>query len=618
MTQVTSEHAMQIALGHHQAGRLAEAETLYRQVLAQVPDHAGALHLLGVLACHSGNWATAIDLIGRAIAIAPDVAGYHHNLGESYWRKGDWEAAIASSRLAIALNPGMAAAYVNLGSALSRVGRTDEAIAVYQRAIALWPDHLQAHCNLGVALHEAGRLDEACAVLRRAIALRPDDPVALTNLGSAIQAQGRLDEAVACFRKAIALDPGCWKAAGNLLFTLQLDPEYDAQALLAEHLHWGRHFGDPLAAEVRPLDIDRTPERRLRIGFVSPDFSIHPVGRILVPLFAHHDRAQAEFLAYSDVQKPDMVTEEFKTHADGWHETLGLSDAQLAGQIRADRIDILVDLAFYTGGNRMLVFARKPAPIQVSMLGMPTTTGFSTIDYRLTDPYFDPPGQNDGNYSEQSFRLPHTLWCYPPPPEAPPVGPLPALKNGFVTFGCLNQLIKVSKPAVQLWVQLLHSVPGASLIIQAPPGSHRYRLLGEFAQGGIAPDRIELVAKVPGRRAYFERYHNLDFGLDPFPYTGHLTTMDSLWMGVPVVTLAGRTGSGPRGVTILSNAGLTELIAHTPEQYVAIAVQLANDLERLSALRAGLRQRMQASPLTDGKQYAADVEAAFRRMWQTW
>ena len=683
MTHVTVEQAMQIALGHHQAGRLAEA--IYRQVLAQVLNHADALHLLGVLACHAGHLAAAIDLIGRAIAIAPDVAEYHHNLGESYWRNGEWEAAIASSRRAVALEPGMAVAYINLGSALSRVGRTDEAISVYQRAIALWPDHAQVHGNLGVALHEAGRLDQASAALRRAIelgpergevhinlgnvlsdkdqpeeaiaayrrgiALRPDDAVAQTNLGVALHVTGRSDEAIAALSRAIELDPGFACAYNNLggvykdrgqidrglayfhraveikpdfveaassyLFNLHYHPGHDAQALLAEHRQWARQYALPMASEVRPHDNDRAPDRTMRVGFVSPDFRIHPVGRVLLPLFEHRNRRQTEIVCYSDARTQDRLTRYLKGLADRWHDTAGLTDPQLDGQIRADGIDILVDLALHTAGNRMLVFARKPAPVQVTMLGMASTTGLTTIDYRLTDAYLDPPGASDDDYTERLIRLPHGFWCYPPPHDSPAVGGLPALRNGFVTFGCLNQLAKVSRPALQLWVKILRLLPGARLVLHSAPGSHQDAIRAPFRDAGVDPDRVAFAAKL-SFRPYFALYNELDLALDPFPYNGGTTTMDALWMGVPVVTLAGRTAVGRGGVSVLSNIGLPELIAQTPEQYVAIAVELAKDLARLSELRAGLRQRMQVSPLTDGKQYAADVEAALRRMWQTW
>ncbi len=685
MTPMTIDQAMQVAFGHHQSGRLPEAEALYRQVLARSPDHADALHWLGVLAGQVGRLEGAIDLIGRAIAVNPGVAEYHSNLGEIYRRSGQTESAVASLRRATQLNPGLAIAHLNLGNALRTMGQLDPAIAAFGRALELEPDHAEALNNLGVALFEAGRpeeaivafrrvialrpgyadahnnlgnalndrglvdealaalgraielapesalaynslgkalwdkgrLDEARVALDRAIALRPDYAEPHCNLGNVLKDQGRLDEALACFRRALELKPGFAEPASNLLFSVHYHPDFDAQAILAEHRDWARRYADPVAREVSPHSNDPSPLRRLRVGYLSPDLRDHAVGQLLRALFPHFDRRQTEIVCYSDVRVPDRVTETLRSQADEWHDIVGTSDQRLAGRIRADRIDILVDPTLHTANNRIRVLARKPAPVQVTMLGPPATTGLTTIDYRLTDPYLDPPGVSDADYSEQSIRLPHCFWIYRPPDEAPPVGALPALKNGFVTFGCLNQFAKVSRPALHLWVRILQCVPGSRLVLQSPPGSHQEAVRRLFAEGDIAVERVEFVGRA-ARADYFRLYGDLDLCLDPFPYNGHTSTLDALWMGVPVVTLAGRTGVGRGGVSILSNVGLPELIAETPEQYVAIAVALAADHARLSELRAGLRPRMQSSPLLDARQFAADVEAAFRRMWTTW
>jgi predicted O-linked N-acetylglucosamine transferase (SPINDLY family) len=324
-----------------------------------------------------------------------------------------------------------------------------------------------------------------------------------------------------------------------------------------------------------------------------------------------------DFVCYCDVKVPDHVTRELQGCADGWCNIVGLSDAEVADRIRSDRIDILVDLALHTAKNRLLVFARKPAPVQVTTLGLPATTGLSTIDYRITDPYLDPMGATDGDYTECSIRLPHCFWVYHRPEEAPPVGPLPAAGNGFVTFGCLNQFGKISVAAMELWIRILQRIPGAHLVLQAPAGRRLDSVRALLEQAGIGADRVVFAAKV-GRAEYFERYQTLDIALDPFPYNGHTSTLDALWMGVPVITLAGRTAVGRGGVSILTNAGLNALIARTPEEYVGSAVEQAGNLSALAELRAGLRARMQDSPLMDGKQYATEMEAAFRQMWRRW
>jgi predicted O-linked N-acetylglucosamine transferase (SPINDLY family) len=648
---ITIDQAIEMALGHHQAGRLAEAEALYRLVLEQYPKHAGALHLLGVLACQAGRLDEAIDLIGQAIVIDPGVAAYHSNRAEACRRAERWDDAIAGFQRAISMQGGVAQTHANLAGALWGKGRLDEAIAAARRAIAMEPDCADAYTNLGNALRDQRRFDEAIEALERAIAIRPDfalacnnlgctliergDPdaaatalgraIALapemaeahSNLGNALKDMGRLDDAVGCYRRALALKPGLATAASCLLYALHFQPEQDARKILAEHCAWARRFADPLAAAIRLHENDPIPDQPLRVGFVSPDFRSHAVGRSLLPLFAHHDRRQAAFVAYADVRAPDAATGTLRGLADEWHDVTGLSDSVLADRIRSDRIDILVDLALHTAGNRLLVFARKPAPVQATMLGLPATTGVPTIDYRLTDPYLDPPGVGDADYCERSIRLPHCFWCYQPPEDAPAPGALPALASGFMTFGCLNQFVKVSRPALRTWVEILHSVPRARLLIHAPAGHHRDLVLERFQESGIGPERVAFAGRLP-RAEYLARYGEIDLALDPFPYNGGITTMDSLWMGVPVIALAGRTAVGRAGVSILSNVGLPELIARTTDEYVAIARDWARDIARLAAVRASLRDQMRLSPLLDGAQYAASVDAALRAMWQTW
>ena len=531
--------------------------------------------------------------------------------------RGRFHEAITAYNRAIALRPDYADAHNNLGVALKDLGRFDEAITVHNRAIALRPDYAEAHNNLGVALKEQGRFDEAMDSCHHALRLKPDLAEAHDNLGSFLRDQGHLDAALFSFRRAIELNPHFSAAGSNLLLTLHSHPGYDSQAILAEHRQWAREHAEPLHAQIQPHSNDRSPDRLLRVGYISPDFRSHPVGNMLLPFFFHHDRAQFKFICYSDVLTPDPLTHKLETLVEGWHHTAGLSDAEVAGRIRTDRIDILVDLALHTAHNRILIFARKPAPIQVTMLGLPSTTGLATMDYRLTDPYLDPPGLTDGDYTEQSIRLAHCFWIFQPPENAPPVGTLPALTRGYVTFGCMNQYAKVTGSALHLWLKILQAVPGSRLALLSHSGRHLDAVRSLLQDGGIAGDRLVRIERA-NRLEHLAHHHDLDLGLDPFPYNGHTSTLDSLWMGVPVVTLAGRTAVGRGGVSILSNLGQRELIADAPEQYVEIAVRWARDLPGLAELRAGLRQRMQASPLTDGKQYTADVEAAFRRVWHTW
>jgi predicted O-linked N-acetylglucosamine transferase (SPINDLY family) len=572
---------------------------------------------LGGVLRRMGRLDEAVAAYRRAIAIKPDYADAFHNLGSTLHDLKRFPGAIAAIERAVQLKPDHAEAFDTLGNSLKDLRRYEEAIAAYRRSLDLKADSAPVHNNLGTALWDAGRLDEAADMLERALALQPDLAAACNNLGNVRRNQGRLDEALACFRRAVELQPELVKAASNLVYALHFHPDYDAPAILAEHRRWARLYAEPLAAEIRPHENDRTVHRKLKVGFVSPDFREHPVGRLLLPLLAHLDRREVEVWCYSDVPVPDGVTERLKALADRWQETAGLDDRRVADRVRGDRIDILIDLALHTAGNRMLVFARKPAPVQATMLGLPSTTGLGTIDYRLTDPYLDPPGAVDADYSERSIRLPHSFWCYQPPEHTPPVTGLPALSRGIVTFGCLNQFTKVSRAALLVWIEVLRSLPGSRLLIHAQPGSHRDAVRTLLQDAGIAADRIEFAGKAP-LLAYFQTYQGLDLCLDPFPHNGGTTTMDSLWMGVPVITLSGRTAVGRGGASLLSNLGLEELIARTPRDYVAIALRWARDPVGLAALRSGLRPRVQASPLMDGRSYAAAVEAALRGMWEDW
>jgi predicted O-linked N-acetylglucosamine transferase (SPINDLY family) len=387
--------------------------------------------------------------------------------------------------------------------------------------------------------------------------------------------------------------------------------------LYEEHTRWNERHAAPLQHLIRPLFNDRSPERRLRIGYVSPNFRDHVIGQNLLPLLREHDRRQFEILCYSDSPRHDALTGLFRGYADVWSETFGLSDEELAQRIREDGVDILLDLTLHLGMNRLLVFARQPAPVQATFAGYPGTTGLATMQYRLSDPYLDPPGLNDAFYSEETICLSDSFWCYEPLERDLAVSSRPAVEMGEITFGCLNNFCKINPPTLKLWARVLRKVERSRLVMLAGEGSHRRETLSFLEQEGIAPERVKFVPKQP-RRQYLRNYHGMDIGLDTLPYNGHTTSLDSLWMGVPVVTLIGSTVVGRAGASQLTNLALPELIAYTPEQYVRMAAGLACDLPRLSQLRATLRGRMQASALMDAPRFARNIEAAYRQMWQRW
>jgi predicted O-linked N-acetylglucosamine transferase (SPINDLY family) len=449
------------------------------------------------------------------------------------------------------------------------------------------------------------------------VELKPDLAEAHSSLGGALGAQGQIEEAITCFRRALHLKPDDPEVHSNLLISLYCSPGSDARTLYAEHLQWNRQYAEPLAKSSPAHPNGRSPDRRLRIGYVSPDFRDHVDSYFIVPLLSNHDHGPFEIFCYAQVARPDAVTQRLRGYADVWRDIVGLSDAQVADLVRHDRIDILVNLKLHTANNRLLAFARKPAPVQVAWLGYPGTTGLSTMDYRLTDPYLDPPGLFDDAYSEESLRLPDAFWCYDPLTDRPPVNPLPALGSGAVTFGCLNNFWKVNDGCLELWARVLRAVPGSRLLLMAPQGAARDGVLARLDREGVVAARVAFADRRP-RPEYLELYHRIDFCLDTLPYNGHTTSLDAFWMGVPTLTMPGRTAVGRAGVCLLRNLGLPELIAADPEDLARIAAEWAADLPRLSQLRATLRDRLEDSPLMDAPRFARNVEAAYRLMWQRW
>jgi predicted O-linked N-acetylglucosamine transferase (SPINDLY family) len=598
-------------------GKHDEAAARFRLALSGQPSFAEAHYQLGnALACQE-QFDEASACYQQALQLRPDFVEAHHNLAAVLRRQKRFADAEASLRAALRLQPDLAELHNDLAEILLDQRRPTEAMACCQRAIQLDPGRAEAHNQLGRVLWHLHRLDEAEPRHTQAVRLDPHYAEAYLDLGNVLKDQGRLDDAIAAYRAAVRLRPNVPYVHSNLLYVLPHHPDHDAQSVLAEARRWNERHAEPLARFIQPHANDRAGDRRLRIGYVSPDFRAHPVGRFLLPLLEAHDHARFEIFCYASQNVTDAVTDRCRSSADAWRPIFGRPDAQVAQLIREDRIDVLVDLTMHMAGTRLLVFARKPAPVQVTYLAYCGTTGLRTIDYRLTDPYLDPLDSAESCYAEQSVRLPETYWCYQPVAGTPPVNRLPALEAGHVTFGCLNNFCKVTAPTLTAWSQLLRALPETRLLLHAHPGRHCDRVRDFFHQQGIDPDWISFVPQMPTAE-YLHVYERLDVALDPFPYGGGTTTCDALWMGVPVVSLAGQTAVGRGGLSILSNVGLADLVARDGEQYVRIAVDLARDRERLSALRAGLRARMQASPLMDGPRFARAVEAAYRGMWQAW
>jgi protein O-GlcNAc transferase len=581
MPNVSVDREFTLALELHQAGRLAEAEQGYRRILERQPEHADSLHLLGVVALQTGHLDSALALVQRAIALRPDGAVYRNNLGQI----------------------------------LERLERGDDAAQAYDAALALDPHYAEACNNRGHLLQRRDRLADAEADFRKAIRLDPRYAEPHTNLGNLLKDRGELDEAIASYRRAIALRPDLSLLHSNLLLTLHYHRDYSPADLLREHRQWADRHVAPLIGARQPHGNAPDPERRLRIGYVSPDFREHALARFVLPAFERHDRAHVEIFAYSDVARPDAVTALIETEVDHWRDVHAQSDDRLADTVRDDRIDVLVDLAAHSAHNRLLVFARKPAPLQVTYLAYCSTTGVDAIDYRLTDRFLDPPGEGEAHYTESSVRLPGCYWCY----SAPPVATPPSTERGAgpPTFGCLNNFAKVTDATLSLWTQLLRRVPEASFVLYARGENHRERVRAAFRQAALAESRVSFVGW-QSLQDYLETYRRIDVALDPFPYAGGTTTCDALWMGVPVVSLTGSTAVSRAGSTLLTHAGLPECVARNEAEYLELAARLLRDGARLSTLRAGLRERLSTSPVMDARTFTRGLEATYRQMWRSW
>lgn len=504
-----------------------------------------------------------------------------------------------------------AQAWFGLGESHARLGREDEAVAAYRTALELLPSYVAAANNLGNLLLNRNDLDGAVAAFHTALRIAPNSAAAHHNLGETLRELGRHTEAIAHFRHALNLDPHVSKAHSSLILALHCTPGVTAETLAEEGQHWWRLHGAALRSADRQFAHHRNPERLLRVGYVSADFRDHPVGRHLFPLLREHDREHFAVTAYSGARLSDEFTARFQALGIAWREVAHLDDEALASLIRADGIDILVDLSLHSSGDRLLVFSRQPAPVQISFAGYPSETGLESIAYHLTDRVLEPAG------SAGALHLADSFWCMDPPEGTPEVNARPAWRGEPFVFGCLHKFAKVNTPLLELWCQILRAVPSARLLMLCPPGDARTRLGAVFREQQIAPERVELTAFLP-RPDYLALHHRIDLILDTFPYNGHMTAMDALWMGVPFVTLAGALPVSRGGASILTQVGLTELIAHTPGQYVQLAVALADDLPRLASLRASLRERMKASPLMDTRRFARNVEAAYRRAWRCW
>ena len=540
-------------------------------------------------------------------------AGEHHRAGRSDAAEGGYRAVLDAA-------PEHPAALHGLGILRQQAGLVDEAIDLLRRAADQLPGDAAAQHNLAAALGERGRLNEAIAHYHRALTIAPNYALAWRNVALAQQRQARLEEAIEACRRAVALDPSLRGAHSNLLFLLTHSGAHQPAEVAAEHRRWAFQHADHLGPATWQDDgRDRDRDRRLRVGYVSPDFREHAVAFFIEPLLRAHDRAAVEVVCYANVERPDAVSERLRGLADQWCDIWDEPDERVAAQIREDRIDVLVDLAGHTLHNRLLLFARRPAPVQLSYLGYANTTGLAAIGYRFSDAVADPEGPADELHSEELVRLPRCFLCYQPPRTAPDAASRTTDGSGAVTFGSLNKALKITPEVTALWARLLGELPGSRLLLKSDAFSDptvREAFAARVAEHGVAAERLKLLPADETMETHLARYGEIDIALDPFPYNGATTTCEALWMGVPVVALAGATHAARVSASLLQAAGLPQLVAESEPGYVAIARELARDRERLAALRGSLRERVRSSPLCDAEGAARAIEAAYRALWR--
>lgn len=674
-----------VALKSHRAGKLDEAERLYRQVLRRDPCHADSLHLLGIIGYQAGDHDAATQLIERAISVnganpiyysnyaaallssdrvedairscrravelqpahvparynlanALDVSGDKAgaesaylqtielepthpqaltNLGNLLLGRGDLEGAFARFTAAAEGNPLYAEAQYNLGNALSTAGKPDSAINYLQQAIALNPEYAEAHNNLGNIYRSRDQIDRAFECFSTACRLKPKYAIAHNNTASVLQTQGFLQEALAEYRAALQITPHDTATHSNLLVAENYSIENTPELLYEKHRTWAGLHAVPRTPLYRQSPSE--PGQRLRIGYTSADFRMHPVAYFFLPLVSQHTRADFEVTCYSDVARPDRITSQLQELSDRWCDVRGWSDERLAATIAEDRIDILVDLAGHTANNRLCAFAAKPAPVQVSFLGYPNTTGMDCIDYRLTDAIVDPP-EEEALFTEELIRLPSPFCCYAPSDTAPPIGPPPADQRGCVTFGSLHTPAKLNSRVIDVWSEILRGVPTSRLLIARSTLTRLSieRIAGKFLARGISSDRVEIRQLAARAGNYLDVYNEIDIVLDTFPWCGHTTTCEALWMGVPVVTLRGDRHAGRMGASLLTHAGLEALIGDSEASYVHCAVALADKPLIVRNIRRSLRDRIRNSALCNAAAYTAAVESAYDEMWRRW
>jgi len=596
-----------------------EAKASFEKSIKLNPSFAEAHLNLGNILNGLGRPDEAIQNYLRAIQIKPGLAAAHSNLGSAYIKTGELNKGIASYKKFLKLRPDHVEILCRLGETYRIKGRYPEAIGIFKRVLAVKPDHARAYFDLGNVYFDSLSLGMAVSAFQNALSINPEYYEAHYNLGNTYISLGQADEAIIHLRKALSIKPNYLEAHSNLLLLLNYQTDVSQEYIYKEALNWqdGQTKNRSLKEFVHTHTFKKN--HKLKIGYVSPDFRNHPVSSLFEPFLKARKRDLFEVFCYSNVKKPDEITERIKMEADHWSSIAEKKAEDAADEIRRNEIDILVDLAGHTADHSLQVFMNKPAPIQVSWLGYPNTTGLEAMDYRFTDQVADPAGKVDPFYSEELIRLKYGFFCYQPQDSAPEVRVLPCLEQGYVTFGSFNNLTKITPAVVKAWSAILKQADTARLLLKSmflADKATRAGYLQLFADEGIPEERLELVPMLQKKEDHLKLYGRIDIGLDPFPYNGTTTTCEAMWMGVPVITMLGDRHSGRVGAGIMHRTRLLELIAENEQEYVDKAVSLAKDTDRLSALRSGMRNRMLQSPLCNIKKFTGSVEEAYLTMWK--
>jgi len=610
-------------------GQPDDAVASYKRAIALNPDLIEARSNLGLISnnlfytgnvlASQGQLESAVESYRQALEINPDFAEVHCNLGLANQELGLLDEAVAHYRLALEIKPELAEAHSNLGSALHKLDEFENAVASYRCAVNLQPDFVEAHCNLGLALQKTGQIDSAIASYRRALEIKPDYAEAYSNLGLALQSIGQLEGAVANYQRALEIKPDLHQARSELLFTLNFTASHTPLYYLELAREFGRMVAGTAGTRFSAWQCKPQP-RRLRVGLVSGDLRIHPVGYFLEGLLSHINPDRIELIAYPNHYEEDELTARIRPCFSAWEPLFGKSDEAAAHLIHDDGVHVLLDISSHTGNNRLPMFAWKPAPVQATWLGLPSTSGLAEMDYVLGDPYAIP-AEFESHFSEAVWRMPESCLCLAVPDSPVNVAPLPGLSAGYVTFGSFNHLTKMTDEVVAVWARVLKSVPNSRLSLKTkqlsdPAVCEKTRQ--RFVSCGIAPERLLMSGTLASRDDHLAAYNKIDVALDTFPYPGVTTSVEALWMGVPVLSMRGDRFISCTAGSIAHNAGLPDWIAADKDDYVAKAVEFTFNLERLATLRAGLRQQVLASPLFDAPRFARNFEDALWGMWESY